>query len=450
MSRKQCYVICIDAFPELDTLKEKLVGFQRADLVCAGAFTTATMTSIVCSTRPSDVIPGGIGADTSYMPKFLDWRTSGKALFDKVLNGGKEVIIHNHVPWMSRNLHGTNLTKEQTTQHYRDHKASDDGVDVLEDYAVVRKDGKLTYSSTHPDLTLNTFLEWGISSRKDSFYRNEKQYLQNLQFDGVLWTDLCHFHEHIFYGHGNPWCDATKGITINREDALHDSIEWLSSFDLSDPNSMFIIYADHGHRVENHLAPIDYITWCYFKDNTSDRMIRPVISSYDLYPLILDFLEIPYELTGFRAELPTLEYHPDRVYYTEDGRATAIDRKIATNYTQTRLVDDQWVSVTHVIPGANIPLGWYLKIAEKSKLSYKMYYLPDDTNLPPGVALDLRSQVGGPQGPLTRLPVGNLPPETMTNVEYDGPLGTIDKKDSAYVAPAEHLLNVARELGWPA
>lgn len=388
------YAICLDAFPETDSLKSKLKDCQRIDYVCAGAFTTATMTTMISGTVGSKIIPGGIGYNTSYLPRSLEWRKNKSALTDVVMRSGQQLIMHNHIPWFSANLVGTALTPQQRTQHYRDHQVEvkdsielkdissesiiPDGLSKVKSVILSRKDN-LIYSCSHPDLTLNTFVEWGTPERKEQFYSNEKEYFSFIKdrFHGLLWTDLCHWHEAVYYPQGNPYHDCSKNSPINRDDALNDSINWLDSFDFNQPDSVFFIYADHGYRVQPYLETPGFITWAYWKDNrVKPQSLRPVISSYDVYPLILSVLTIP-NLSSEISESPFLPYDPDRVYYTEDGRGNAKITDRATVFTRTQLINNKvWISVSHVIEEAAIDPGYYVIIASREdKENYDVYHI---------------------------------------------------------------------------
>src|SRR3990170_510406 len=226
------YAICVDAFPETPALKEVLTkaGFQRSELICAGAFTTATMTSMISGTVGSRIIPGGIGAETSYRPHFLDWRysdNSNHCLTDVVTSSGKDLIIHNHLPWMAQNIVGQPLSKDQLNQHYRDHSIRLTGEVERFRFGIKTIQNGVTYYSTHPDLTLATFVEWGHPEKKSQFYRNERMFFEHIQdhFNGLLWTDLCHWHEAVYYPEGNPYHKSNK-LPVSLDQALTDPIEW--------------------------------------------------------------------------------------------------------------------------------------------------------------------------------------------------------------------------------
>lgn len=131
---------------------------------------------------------------------------------------------------------------------------------------------------------------------------------------------MCHWNKAVYYASGNPY-NKTK-LPIDRSSVLNDSINWLKSFYFNHPNSVFLIYSDHSHRVEP-----GYITWAYWKDNRNRNVssLRPVISSYDIYSLILSIFNIS-PCNDILSESSMLPYNPERIYYTEDGRSKLLIR----------------------------------------------------------------------------------------------------------------------------
>lgn len=305
------YAICLDAFPEVPKLKEYLTqqGLIRSTLVCASAFTCGTMTSMISGNLPSEIIPsskgdsvvnkttglvqnrtkftGGIGYNTSYHKQFYEWRCSSQCIIDRV----DTCIIHNHINWMNNILCGKQLTEAEKTKHYRDRKTTPDisasNTNVY-DFGIIQTHSKIKLSSTNPDLTLNTFVRWNSPTDMKKFYSNELQYIkfiQKFKFNGLFWTDLCHWHEHVYYPNGQ---DPTLKEKITATDAIDHTLKWLENWDWSEPDSVFYIYADHSHRVDPHLDPPGYMTWVYFKDNRktdSKLKLSPFVSSIDFYSL---------------------------------------------------------------------------------------------------------------------------------------------------------------------
>jgi hypothetical protein len=376
------YIICLDAFPETEKLKEKLKELQRVDLVCAGAFTTSTMTSMISGTVGSDIIPGGIGSNTSYSKKFLEWREKGGCLPDIIRSNNYDFVVHNHIPWMSSNIIGKPLSNEQIDKHYRDHVVDDMSVTEIYDFGVIcRPEKNLIYSSCNPSITLNTFIGWGDISGRTAFYNNEEKYFTYIRdkFNGVLFTDICHWHEAVYYPSGNPYLPVNpKHSYIELDIALNCTVNWLDCFDFNQENSVYFIYADHSHRVEPYLDTPAYITWAYWKDNRKHpQKLHPVMSSYDVYPLVLSLLDIPISHQRLsRNPLDHSLYNSNRIYYTEDGRSSATIKDCATVFTRTILLNNEWIAVSHVIDGASISPGYYVCISPcDNKYAYHLYHI---------------------------------------------------------------------------
>lgn len=377
------YALCLDAFPETVDLSNYLVrcGFKRSTLVCSGAFTCSTMTSLISGQIGSEIIPGGIGYYTTYHERFLTWRKSGNCLVDRLSSNDKAVIIHNHIPWMSHNIVGTRLSEKEKTENYRDWDKSvnNSNISILsnqEDKFGVMKKVKenLSYTSTHPDLTLNTFLEWNNVQRKKNFYSNEKKYIKFMQsqsFNGLFWNDLCHWHESVYYPKGQIEIDGTA---ISREDAISDSVNWLSYWNFDEPDSIFFIYADHSHDVTPYLDPPAYLTYVYFKDNYKNNQLNPLISSCDFYSLVEDAFKLEKLNLSKFGENPFSPYDPNRIYACEDNRADAIIKESATTFLRGTLFQNHWMSIAKVTDNSLVPSGIYLIITLlNNKYTYTLY-----------------------------------------------------------------------------
>ena len=66
------------------------------------------------------------------------------------------------------------------------------------------------------------------------FYKNESEYIKYIQkstFNGLFFTDLCHWHEYCYY----PNSPILSSSTINKSDALNNSIKWLKMWDFTAP-----------------------------------------------------------------------------------------------------------------------------------------------------------------------------------------------------------------------
>lgn len=365
------YVICVDAYPETDELKKLLTskGLSRSDLVCAGAFTCATITSMISGTIGSEIIPGGIGYNTIYKPDFTSWRRS-RSLVENLLQANKQVIVHNHVPWFSKVFCGKVLSDEEKTKHYRDHVVDNTNVDV-KPFCVIKTDDKIEYSSTNPESTLNTFVKWNFPDLKAKFYNNETQYIryvQKKQFDGLFFTDLCHWHEYCYYPNGQ-----VAGDKLTKTDALNNSIDWLRNWNFSEPNSIFFVFADHSHRVKSYIDPPGNVTWAYYIDNINKTKLHPVISSNDFYHLANHVFGTKPTISVHSVN-PITKYNPNRIYACEDGRANSADKTVANAYSRSCLINTLYLSVTKLTDSVNNPAGIYVILANiTNKNTYSVY-----------------------------------------------------------------------------
>jgi hypothetical protein len=326
---------------------------------------------MISGTIGSEIIPDGIGYNTTYMSKFLEWRKSGSCLTDKLKDTIK-INIHNHVPWMSHNIMGEKLSEEEKTKHYRDHNVSDDDITKL-DYAVMKTSGNIIYSSTHPDLTLNTFTEWNKPQRKQQFYENERLYIKHIQADPtpmLFWNDLCHWHEAVYYPRGH---DNDPLLLTSKDDALNDSVLWLKNWDFNEPNSIFFIYADHSHRVASHLDPAAYWTWVYFKDTREILTLDKMIQSSDFYHLAHKVFDLDLVDRSKWSKDPTV-CEEKRIFACEDARASEPNKTIATTFLRAVAFNSYWISVVKKIPN-----DLYLIITTfVNKYTYTLYQFTDE------------------------------------------------------------------------
>lgn len=375
LNNKKIYLICVDAFPEIDTLTKLLLDrkLSRSDLICSGAFTCATLTSMISGCIGSEIVEGGIGYNTLYKSEFYKWRRD-HCIVERLINSGNKVLIHNHVPWFSKVFAGKELTQEEKTKHYRDHTIQQENVKIY-DWGLIKDDGGFVYSCTNPDITLNTFLKWNFPDKKAKFYDNEAKYIKYIQeqdFSGMFLTDLCHWHEHVYYKSGQIKSDHE----ITAEDALKDTIKWLENWNFEEPNSVFFIFADHSHRVNAYLDPPSYMTWVFFKDNIDNHKLNDVIASNDFYKIV----ETKFNLEEFnmskwcRNPFTNLENNK-RIYAIEDGRSNSEITDKANAFARGSILDEYWISVIKLYDSKNYPAGVYLTITTlKNKYTYTVYY----------------------------------------------------------------------------
>lgn len=385
------YMICLDAYPETNDLIKLMTqrNMYRSELICSGAFTCATMISMISGCIGSEIIDGGIGYNTSYKSNFHTWRKN-HCIVERLIENGLDMIIHNHVPWFSRIVGGKPITNEEQQTHYRNHKIQNDdkkdNLQILADdnspYAIIKKDPqtKITYSSTNPEITLNTFLKWNFPTEKTIFYQNEKKYINHIQknicFSGLFLTDLCHWHEYIYYPKGQIKSDNI----ITEDDALNDSIDWLQNWNFDEPNSIFFVFADHSHRVNAYLDPQSYMTWVYYKDNHNpNSRLNPIISSNDFYKLVENKLRLNVLTpTVVKSKWISDPFKTDndvcRIYAVEDGRSHSIIKDKANAFGRCCNVKDFFLSIIKLTDNTTHPVGIYLFITKLSnKYTFTAY-----------------------------------------------------------------------------
>jgi hypothetical protein len=378
------YAICLDAYPETNQLIQlmNVRQLQRSEYVCAGAFTCATLTTMISGCIGTEIFDGGIGYNTMYQPYFCTWRKN-HCIIERLIDNNLDVYIHNHIPWFSKVLGGKQLTSHEQQQHYRDHTVCNDDVCVLP-FGVIKKDPmtNITYSSANPELTLNTFLKWNFVDDKNKFYENEKQfikYIQQQSFDGLFITDLCHWHEYVYYRTGQ----IKNGIEIGRDDALNDTISWLSNWDFNEPNSLFFIFADHSHRVCAYLDPPSHMTWVYYKDNFANTKLNPLIASTDFYNLVEQQFGLSSLNKSKWAQYPINTYDPSRIYAMEDGRGNSNVKTIANAFGRCCLHNGLMISVVKLTDNTNYPTGIYVMLTTLENKNTFTTYRFDDLNMAP-------------------------------------------------------------------
>lgn len=379
---KKIYAICLDAYPETPELIKLMTDrkMSRSELICSGAFTCTTITSMISGCIGTEIINGGIGYETYYKPDFFKWRP-GNCLTERLIHSNLSVYVHNHVPWFSKVIGGKPISEEEQKRHYRDHTVDQNGCKILKSespFAVSKIDPqtRVIYSSTNPDITLNTFLKWNFPEEKSKFYSNEKKFINHIQhqkFNGLFFTDLCHWHEYCYYKEGQ----IKSNTPITQSDALNDTLKWLSNWDFNEPNSIFFIFADHSHRVNSYLDPQSYITWVYYKDNISTSKLNPMISSNDFYHLV-DFifkLKPAVSKPSKWISNPIGSYNPHRIYAVEDGRANAIIKDKSSAYGRCTLLSGNiFLSITKLTDNTNNPAKIYVFISNLSnKYTYSAY-----------------------------------------------------------------------------
>jgi len=403
------YAICLDAFPETPELQKYLLSknLSKSTLVCAGAFTCCTMTSQISGALGSEIVPpakgsvnengfvkdrvnftGGIGYNTSKDSRFYDWRSSKESLTDRL----NTIIVHNNVPWMRNVIIGKSLTTEEKTKHYRELKVVFD--DSKEhDFYVTQTTNNTTYTSTNPSKTMNMFSSYHEPETLRKFYSNETKFIEmiqnkNFKFNGLFWTDLCHWHEYVYY----------KSTILKKEEALDSTHKWLENWNFDEPDSIFYVYADHSHRVESHLDPPGYMTWVYFKDNREDLDKRvkldPYVSSMDFYQLTESIFGLDPHMRSVWSTLsvcPVCQNKPsqplfqpsksltlpnqNRIFACEDSRYGSSNTMEATTFLRGTIHKNMWVSLAKITDTKFVKPGFYVTLCTlENKHTYTLYY----------------------------------------------------------------------------
>ena len=391
------YSICIDAFPEIEDLKLIMckLNFIRHHHVCASAFTCATMSSMISGQLGSEMVhPNGIGYNTLYdTKKFHHWRTQTeqKCILDRILTKKNDedstfVYIHNNTAWMNSVLMGSPISENDMNKHYREHAFENKEVKDHEFFISTKlKDKNVIYTSTNPSKNFNNFVNFNHPQLKKEFYENETKYinwLQEQRFEGVVWMDHCHWHEHVYYQTGQTkYTDENgKALFTTRDDALQDTLNWLLNFNFNEPDSFFYIYADHSHRVQDFLDPPGYLTWCYTKNNCNSSKkisLAPVIASTDFYYLLEELFDLA-KLTSRKSQFavyPTEIFDAKRIYGCEDARFNANVQSKALCFLRG-CVDRQdtndenclWISVSKLMENGLCQEGIYVTV---TKLHFK-------------------------------------------------------------------------------
>src|SRR5579863_6957322 len=129
---KKIYAICLDAYPETPELIKLMTDrkLSHSDLICAGAFTCSTITSMFSGCIGTEIINGGIGYETHYKHDFFKWRPEN-CLTERLINSSLSVHVHNHVPWFSNVIGGKSISEEDKKRHYRDHIVTSSEIQIL-------------------------------------------------------------------------------------------------------------------------------------------------------------------------------------------------------------------------------------------------------------------------------------------------------------------------------
>jgi len=159
----------------------------------------------------------------------------------------------------------------------------------------------------------------GSSEETKRFYQREKQFISDAQSSDGSQKNEMYF---VLYHQVHSAISASRNIG-----AACDRIEeLLSCWDFSEPDSLFIVFSDHGdfRRINEWSTTRDsWLTWAMIKDNSNynatSRIKKSMISISDLHDLISEKMGL--NTTGILLQPQDKE----RIYFMEDAR-THIDK----------------------------------------------------------------------------------------------------------------------------
>ena len=299
---------------ELDHFS-KQNGFTRLTQISHG-YTSPTLLSMLTGMNPTSLMPAGYGYN-GYLnhENFCSFRnTYSDHMISVLRDKGYTFHNNNRIGFCCRDLlavgcHGLEMPEGINALKFGDYYV--DNLPRFQQFDHV----KLTESNPESN---DSFSGFGDSKLCKEWYDNEARTIKNIQSS----------NDNIFYLHQTHHWGATEEVgwtrpTVSKEHAINHTIDWLSNWDLDEPDSLFWIFADHGlPNEENNLVyPNSYLSWALIKDNTTSKITpgRKVIHPTDFYPTIMKKIGATYSsnISGMCISLPL---EKDRVYVSEDAR----------------------------------------------------------------------------------------------------------------------------------
>jgi len=309
------YCILFDTAP----LHDMFVEFAKkndANLSCqiSNSHTASSVLSMLTGETPSDLENNDFNihkswfrnGDKVYSKKF-PW--NNKTITEKLINKGWKVNFHNS---------HTIIKDVCSNEEYTRTTAYPGGL---------KKEEELWWNSK---LIVETTL--GNSKKTEGFYDDEKKYIKKVQEqrEGNEFHFILYHQHHIAEQIGGKYDES-----YNRLNLL------LNHWDLSEPNSFFYIFADHGlySKIDRYQSPpYSWYTWSITKDNITNRIPRHINSIMDFSPTISDIIGSD----GFYENSTSIYdiIDENRIYLIEDSRFSVSDMK-TTNFAAVKVISWQ-------------------------------------------------------------------------------------------------------------
>jgi len=357
------YLLQIDAFPYNDELKtfSSNNNFTKLPLITNGQFTIPTVNSIMTGCLGSDLMDNGIAYHCHTSPRWLNWIKKYKNLHIHEIAHlqGFKSIINNFYDY----FWGT-FDHVKYNQPYndllKDKSFTDKNITNTSFIGEPHKRAGLVYSEEKENW-LKFKEEMHIGNNE--YFKREKKYINTLQSS----DDDLFFHSNLWFHHEYVYRNLQP-----KDDSIKKTFEWLNLWDFNEPDSLFIIYSDHGFSVKEMTEPKDFLTWCFIKDNTINKLNinRKIICSSDIYSIILDKMNYTNPYNFIEGESIQKKLNKNRIYYSEDSRGDVDVLKCLTA-TAVQIID--WYD-------DNYPKELLQVTYNKSKKKYHYFTLNFDKN----------------------------------------------------------------------
>ncbi|MEW6280210.1 MAG: hypothetical protein AB1758_16400 [Candidatus Eremiobacterota bacterium] len=298
------YLLCVDAVPWGPELEDFAARHQltRVMTLNNGTFTLTSTLARFTGRLPGDLVPRGIGKDTWRLPRFYHWQRTAVSLWRWLDGLGWRGVLHNCLgdawgylaPWAPPERVPEAAAWHAWVGHYP----------------------SVRVTNTHPQGKYEPFCAWPDPELCSRFYRLEREYVRELQSTRggrlLFHANHCHWHDYVY-----------RVEHLDPEPARRGTLDWLSMWDMDEPDALFWIFSDHGHRCGVQAPPPDHCAWTLVRDNTARRVWSPVMAGQDFYRMFADLVGRPELAHGSEARCVFSAPEPDRIYFVEDARCRA-------------------------------------------------------------------------------------------------------------------------------